>query len=344
MQRARWTGILIVALAAAAAPASAQSAGAEEAEAHFRRGNELYKQRRWAEAEAAYEEAFRRTRAHDIAANLGYAELRQGKHREAAEHLSFAVRSWAPTGSAEKKRYAEERLSLAKREVGALRIQVSAGGAEVLVDGARVGVSPLDAEVFVEAGAHAVEARRAGYRAARESVRVAKEEEREVALVLEAMPAGMAMPEGRAEAGSVAGDAGGVSPAGAGDRDGLKPRKELLIAGGALTGAALVAGVVLTVVANMKAGAARDQAAALVQADLPCPREGADGACLEVQEALAARDGFSNAAVWSFVGAGVLGVSTGIYAVAARRPERGGVRVTPAVGVGSGALIVRGEF
>lgn len=344
MHRGRWTGILIVALAAAATPALAQDANADGAEALFRRGNELYKEQRWAEAEAAYEEAFRRTRAHDIAANLGYAELYQGKHREAAEHLSFAVRSWAPTGNADKKRYAEERLALAKKEIGTLRIKVNVADAEVLVDGARVGVSPLDAEVFVEAGAHAVEARRAGYREARESVQVGKGEEREVALALEAMPAAVAPRE------AVAGVAGmkgtpGEPPA----MDGPKRRLWPIAVGSAVAAAALGAGAGLTIAANGKsdeAGELRREVTPEVGCRSPVPS--LVGACQDLRSAVEARDALSNAALGMFIAGSAVALGTASYALwALSRPreQRGAVvRVTPVAGARGGGVVVRGAW
>lgn len=336
MHRARWTGILIVALAATAAPAWAQTVSAEGAETSFRRGNELYKQQRWAEAEAAYEEAFRRTRAHDIAANLGYAELNQGKHREAAEHLSFAVRSWAPTGNADKKRFAEERLALAKKEIATLTIKVSAGGAEVLVDGARVGVSPLDAEVFVEAGAHAVEARRAGYRAARESVQVWKGEEREVALAPAAMPAS-ALREAGAGAAGVKGMPEDDSPT-------LWP----IAVGGAVAAAALGAGAGLTIAANGKSDevAGRED---LGEGDSACWGEATPSSeCDELQSAVDARDALSNAALGMFIAGSAVAFGTASYAfwaLSRPRDQRGAVvRVAPVAGARGGGIVVRGAW
>lgn len=96
--------------------------------------------------------------------------------------------------------------------------------------------------------------------------------------------------------------------------------------------------------AKVSADEAEEQVKPLAAAGLRCPREGAQGACLDVQRSLDARDMFSNAALWSFVGAGVLGAATGIYGLAARKPATTGLQVAPAVGIGSGAVIVRGEF
>jgi hypothetical protein len=335
----------------AAQAATKEAPGGDDADAHFRRGNELYKQQRWAEAEAAFEEAFRRKKVHDIAANLAYAEMKQGKHREAAEHLAFAVRSWPPTGKEDKRRYAEERLAQVKKEVATLKIRVSVPDAEVLVGGVKVGTSPLEGEVFVEPGAPTVEARKAGYREAKQVVQAARGAEVTVDLVLEAQPATPAEAAAAPEP-----QPGGIVPSVAPRIDtsqaegpvdesrGGGPRKELLIAGGAVAGAALVAGVVLTVVANGKA-ADRDAIAgwercyeAGMQVGLPD--------CARVDELRHGAADLGSAAFWSFVGAGVIGGATVAYAVITWPRDKSArqVGVAPAAAAGGGAVWVSGRF
>ena len=71
--------------AIASAPTAAQAqppaaAPSDEASELFKKGNEAYKQKKWAEAEKAFEEAFALKQAYDIAGNLGDVELLQGKH------------------------------------------------------------------------------------------------------------------------------------------------------------------------------------------------------------------------------------------------------------------------
>src|SRR5215813_15186886 len=58
-------------------------------------GSKAFKAGKFAEAEAAFAQAFALKKVHDVAANLAAAEFAQGKMRAAAEHLSFALR-WFP--------------------------------------------------------------------------------------------------------------------------------------------------------------------------------------------------------------------------------------------------------
>ncbi len=169
-----------------AQPAAAPQATQDEADRLFREANKLYKDKKYAEAEALYEQAFAKKRAHDIAANLGYAELNQRKYVEAATHIGFAVRSWPPTGKDDKKQYAVDRLAQAKAEVVTLAIEVSVGDAHVLVGEREVGLSPLGAEAFAEPGRVVVRAKRPGYRDAEQTVEGAKGSAQAVKLKMEA--------------------------------------------------------------------------------------------------------------------------------------------------------------
>lgn len=150
----------------------------------IKRGDRHFKEGKWSEAEGEYEKALSLRRTNDVAANLAFAELRQEKWTEAAEHFAFAVRSWPITAGAEKKAFAQKGLEEALAKVVSLRVSVSAAGAEVLVDGRRVGLSPLEGEVFVMPGAHVVEAKFLGHEDAREAVEGAAGSSKSVVLEL----------------------------------------------------------------------------------------------------------------------------------------------------------------
>src|SRR5262249_47545609 len=147
------------------------------------------KEQRWAEARDLYDKAWRLKKTHDIAANLAYVELKLGRFRDAAEHLAFAVKSWPPTGKADKRAYAVADLQNAKREVGTLTIHVTVPRTDVLVDGKLVGQAPIDDDVFVEPGSHTVEAKHAGYSDAKQIVQAAKGSAQTVTLTMVETPA-----------------------------------------------------------------------------------------------------------------------------------------------------------
>ncbi|MCK6591615.1 MAG: hypothetical protein L6Q76_29015, partial [Polyangiaceae bacterium] len=87
---------------AATQPAVDPNASPEErAMALFRRGIEAHKQGNLVEAEGYYRTAFDLKKSYDIAGNLGDVELKLGKPRDAAEHLSFTIRNFPLTGKPE---------------------------------------------------------------------------------------------------------------------------------------------------------------------------------------------------------------------------------------------------
>jgi hypothetical protein len=128
------------------------------------KGSDLYAAQKWPEALAAFQEAWALQKTYDIAANLGHTEVKLERWRDAAEHLSFAVKNWPVVGKPEPRELAKQRLSEARAKVAAVTVEVNVVGAEVLVDGKLVGKAPLEGEVFVDPGAHRVEGRMAGYK------------------------------------------------------------------------------------------------------------------------------------------------------------------------------------
>ena len=156
----------------------------DPADVIFRKGNEAYKAERYAEAEALYQKAWELKQTYDIASNLGHAEMKTGKYRDAAEHLDFALRHHPPTGAQDKRVYVEAALAEARQKVGALKIKVNRTAAEVFVDGKLVGTAPLAVKVFVDPGAVRVEARLDGFQAASQRVEVGAGQSQDVALDL----------------------------------------------------------------------------------------------------------------------------------------------------------------
>lgn len=116
------------------------------------------------QVEAAYKgflEAWTLQKIPRIAGNLGRAELKLGKHRDAAEHLALFLRESRDLGDEERKEL-EAQLAEAKAHVGVVRVAVAQDGAEVWVDGTAAGTAPLVHEIYLAPGRHTVEARHAG--------------------------------------------------------------------------------------------------------------------------------------------------------------------------------------
>jgi hypothetical protein len=348
MQRIRLHALVVLALLAvvgvsvnASAQPKPQSStpspeAVKRADMSFRNGNQLYAEKKWAEAEAAFVAAWELNPTYDVAANPGHTQYRLGKYREAAEHLSFALRTWPLIGAQEPRKLAQERLAEVRAFVGSLKIQSEAEHADIFVDGKLVGRTPLDHEVFVDPGARKLEARHELHGTEMLLVKAEKGSTQtvRVTLGLEARrPSRVDTPSGA--------DAPLAPPSK--DRPRVGANTAIVIAGAGVSGAALVTGVVFTVLANGKASAARERNSALVKAKGPevCAQP---GACDEVLSALQDWTKFKNGALWSFVGAGTLGLATGIYALAAKRTPKAGLRAAPMVTASGGGVVVGGAW
>lgn len=348
MRSPRSTLVLPVLLAAAfglSAPAFSQPkpAGADDtqqADEHFHKGKELMASGRVKEAREEYLTAFRLRRSYDVAGNLGSAELTLGFPRDAAEHLLFALHHYAASGTtAAQLETAKQRFAEAERQVGRLKVSVSMNGADVLVDGTVVGRAPLDEDVFVEPGERTVEARLAGYEPAKQTIKSGKGTAQLVTLKLTVadpppVPTASAVPLASASATALpppvpSGSTAPIVPVVAGG-----PSKPVLITGGVVTGLAVMAGVVFTVLANGKASDADQQRHNLVQTQgaPACTGMNVPADCATLSSTTDARATMSNLAAWSFLGAGAIGAATVIYALAApKRVPQQGVRVAPIV-------------
>jgi tetratricopeptide (TPR) repeat protein len=301
----------------------AERAASDRADDLIKRGNAFAKNDRWSDAEPLYREAWSLKRSYDIAGNLGIAEAALGKNRDAAEHLTFALKSFPANGKAEHRKLLEATLTKARGEIAALAIDVSVGKAEVLVDGRRVGTAPLDGPVFVDPGPHVVEATLAGYTAARTQVDAQKGTAQDVALVLAPGP----------PTGGQTPDAGG-------------PRKPVIVAGAALGGVGIILGAVFAGLSDAKASDVNAKHDAIVNMGAVAACGAApSAACQALLSAKQDQAAFANAAAWSFIAGGAVGAATVIYAVAApRAAKRSGMRVVPLVAADGAGVVLRGEW
>ncbi|MGK3997090.1 PEGA domain-containing protein [Sorangium sp. So ce1024] len=349
---------------AAAQPAAPQeaSAGADaatRADAFYRRGLRLYSDRKYVEAEAELESAWALNPTFDVAYNLGNTKYQLKKHREAAQHLSFALRHWPLVKTVAKlKPTAEQRLAESRAQVGAVKVTVGAAGAEVLVDGKAVGKSPLEGEVFVEPGEHRVEARLEGYAPASETVQVGKGGAVEVKLVMAQAPseAPGAAPVARAGEGASVPDAGAGAPAAGlglgGPVEPVPPPEKRswvpVIALGAASAVGLGVGIGMTVASNNASADGRAQADAILRAGGGCPDAppAHEQACSELRATASRVDTFGRAATVAYAASGALAIAAVTYALWPRSATvaSGKVRALPEARIGYGGIVVQGAW
>jgi hypothetical protein len=136
-------------------------------------------------AYTAYLAAWGLDRKWALAANLGNVEVQLGKHRDAAEHLAFALRTMPKDRLSDMRERIEQELRAAKSHIVLVTVRVDTDGAEILVDGKSAGRSPLDGDLFLEPGRRVIEARY-GSRVSRAVVDAAAGASKQIDLRLEA--------------------------------------------------------------------------------------------------------------------------------------------------------------
>ena len=320
----------------------------KRAEGLFQQGIRLYSDKKWAEAEAVFREAWALNPTFDVAYNLGSAEHRVGKFAEAAEHLAFALRHWPLIGATTGLRgTAEQRLKEAREKVGALRVTVSVAGAEVFVDGRSVGVTPLEGEVFVAPGEHGIEARREGYETARKEISATAGAAVEVELAPAVKP--------EVAPGPVGAPVTAMGPVGAARSEAQPvppPAERSLVPAIALGGVAVVGlgvGIGLLAAAGGEASTAEEQHASILRAGRSCVGGAGnyDAQCPELDDVSDRADTLHNAGVGMLIGAGVAAAAAGAYLIWWPAPAGSAsarVRAAPAMSATGGGVVVVGGF
>ncbi|MBE7483650.1 MAG: PEGA domain-containing protein [Polyangiaceae bacterium] len=334
--------LLAVAFALSASSLAHAQATPEEL---FKEGREAVQKKDWQRARDLLLKSWALKKSFDTAALLGQSELKLAKYRDAAEHLDFALRNFPnlePTADAKKR--IEDGARTARSKVFALTIEVSVADAEVTIDSAPAGRSPLASEVFLDPGNHVVEAKLDGHEPGKREVRaeagVADTIRLELVKQTGAAPA--------AAAPSSASEPGGSPPAGSdttsGERSGTKTA--LLVTGTALTVVSLGVGI----------GFGLDSRAASSDADDLSSKLGTNGCsgganaaeCSSLKDTRDRANRNATIATVGFIGAGVFGAATAAiwfaWPTTKPSPENArAIRVSPWLAE-RGGLSVHGQF
>jgi hypothetical protein len=273
---------------------------------------------RYAEAVQKLEQVWSLKQAYDVAGNLGVAEVKVGRYAQGAQHLSWALQHFPVTEPAKARRGFEQELVKARAEVGARTIDVSVADAEVFVDGKSVGVAPLADEVFLVPGTHTIEARRAEYETASQSIDVAKGSSGKVTLGLVHVVA---------------------------VRRSVVPGAVL----GGVAGAALVAGIGVFAAGRAKGATVDTETSAILTAGKSCVTGAAnfDTRCPGLQSTASTANTFEKVGVGLMVGAGAAAVGAVIYFIvptSGAGAKTGQLRLSPSMSSNGGGLAFSGAF
>jgi PEGA domain len=287
----------------------------------------LAKADKWTEAAPLMREAWALKRSYDIAGNLGIVEATLGQWRDAAEHLTYAFKTFPASGKPELKKLLEQWLGKVLPQVAVVTIRVDADKAEIFVDGRSVGTAPLAEAIFVEPGTRRIEARLAGYVTAGATVLATKGGTSEVGLAMkEEETTTPPQPPPKAEPRSVV------------------PGAVL----GGLAGVALATGIGLLVGGRGKASTAKAEHDAIVSAGHSCVMGAGnyDAGCAALYDTTSTGNTLQQAGVWMMGGAGAATLGAALYfawpALKPTGPKSGALRFAPVVSPGAGGLVVTG--
>lgn len=132
----------------------------DQARALYDEAIQYGKKGEYRKAKASLSAAWSLIKTWEIAVNLGSAEMRLGRYRDAAEHLTWGIRdgsakegeSYAPLVKA------RSLLAEAMTHVGQVKLHSDSPGASILVDEEVVGRAPLTDPLYLDPGEHVITA------------------------------------------------------------------------------------------------------------------------------------------------------------------------------------------
>ncbi len=132
--------LLIVTGMAGRAYAVGDGVDSDRANSLFKKGKVAFNAGKYNDALRIYSEAWSLKQSPDIAANLAQTESELGRHRDAAEHFSFALAHLLPSSTDEQKQALAEGLAQEKKEIGSLHVTLEPGDSVLTIDDAAVTV------------------------------------------------------------------------------------------------------------------------------------------------------------------------------------------------------------
>jgi len=368
------TRIFVAALAIfAASPALAQPAPTPEevqqAQVRWNEGKAYFDAGNFEAARVAFKQAYTVFPHAAFLQNLGEAELRTGRHVEAARHFTAFLRA-SSAGSPVQRELAKKSLAKAAERLGSIVVTTNVDDAEIRVDDEVVGRSPLGSLAwYVEPGRHLITARKDGYLDGSERIDVAIGPPRSVLVRVKRVvggtsepppedpkpghaPAVAPSPPARLAADSSVGTFA-VSPESR--RSGLPARTVVLLSGAALTVGAAVVGTVYALRTNAAAKDVRAAEANLAELAMAQGREpeqacaepqapGVADFCREYNDDVTQQHADRRIRDIALVGAGVLGVATVATFFIWRPRSAPSVSVGPALNPMAPGLTVFGNF
>lgn len=312
-----------------------------KAQALFKEGNTFFRDAKYPQAHVAYKAAWALdVRSQRIVRNLGSTELELKMYRDAAEHLTIALRLADPNDP--KRPSIQKDITEARSKIGTLHLKVTGAGQPldgvelVHMETGRAYQTPLTDPIFVESGKSSFRIRREGYESQEKVFDLKPGDETTLEIALERAP-------------GFDGKTGPTSPTGTATTTPAGQRSKLpgFIVGGVGVAAALV-GVALVGVAASTASDIHTNVPRLPNGDPACgrnPSAGEDPQCADFRSRAQSGSTMGNAGIGLLVGGGVLVAGAAVYLLLpSKKSDSKSSRVVPVVGQNGGGLVLTGSF
>ncbi|MBK8251678.1 MAG: PEGA domain-containing protein [Polyangiaceae bacterium] len=172
------------ALAFAGALFSVQPVSAGTPEDKFQEGTAAFSDGRLQEALDIFQALWKANKSYDLAVMLGRTERNLNKHKDAAEHYSYALAHFPVTGETELREEVVSELAEVKKQIGTVRITVPLKEASVKVNDVALSADALDKDVFLAPGKNVIEASAPGYQSSRRTIEIKAGETQDLTITL----------------------------------------------------------------------------------------------------------------------------------------------------------------
>lgn len=293
-------------------------AHADPADDLFKEGSALFEQGKTEEAYAKFSEAWKLKQSYDIAANLAVTERKLGRHKDAVQHLEYALKNFPPSLDANIKAAMETSLEASKKEIGALDVSCPSK-TKLFLDGKDLAETPVGT-IYLEPGTYELGAANAEKGGTTITLQVSKGQK--LAITLDLVPGkGPKLPE--------EGNKGGTEK----KKGGGFPLWPGLVVGGVGV-AGLGAGLGLALAAGGAGSEADDKTGALPSRDA-CLVDPPHADCQTIVDDLETRDTLTNASMGALIAGGVLlaagGALIGVSAASGSSDDAAPASAGPAV-------------
>jgi tetratricopeptide (TPR) repeat protein len=159
------------------------------ARAHFQKGLAAFADQRFAEAAEEFDAAYKLSPAFKLLYNIGLVDVALGRSVEAVDAFDRYLKQGASAIPADRRREVSDEIEKQLARIGTVSIRTFPEGAEIRIDGALIGRTPLSKPVRVNAGRHTVEAILAGHSTQTREIAISGRAENAIEMTLEAIAA-----------------------------------------------------------------------------------------------------------------------------------------------------------